>query len=180
MTGNATNFGTAGDQPGMLRWYVVQTQTYRESLAAQHLRSQDYTVFLPLRKRTRRHARKLDSVLVPFFPKYLFVQLNLSHHQWRSINGTRGVTRVISFGERPEPVPPGIIEALQLNCDAGGVFEGEELKVGQSVRILAGPFADLIGELDRLGPAGRVRILLDIMGRRMPITVGRDSVTSTG
>ena len=38
------------------------------------------------------------------------------------------------------------------------------MATGQSVRILSGPFANVVGRLERLDAAGRVRVLLDMMG----------------
>ncbi len=124
--------------------------------------------------KTRRHARKLDTVFVPFFPNYLFVHLDLSRERWRSINGTYGVARVVMRGEMPAPAPIGVVEALRQACDERGVLiQGCDLSEGQRVRILAGPFADLIGELERLDDSQRVRVLLDIMGGRVPVLVDR-------
>jgi hypothetical protein len=35
---------------------------------------------------------------------------------------------------------------------------------GKAVRILSGPFADFIGTLEQLDEAGRVQVLLELMG----------------
>jgi transcriptional antiterminator RfaH len=48
-----------------------------------------------------------------------------------------------------------------------------DLSEGQQVRILAGPFVDLVGELEQLDDCQRVRVLLDIMGGRFPVLVSR-------
>ncbi|MEF3364980.1 hypothetical protein V3H18_00365 [Methylocystis sp. 9N] len=41
------------------------------------------------------------------------------------------------------------------------------LREGQSVRVVAGPFASAIGILERLDANGRVRVLLDIMNGKV-------------
>ncbi len=157
------------------RWYAVQCLAHRESAAQSHLENQSYSVFLPRRMKTRRHARKLETVLVPFFPNYLFVSLDVSRERWRSINGTYGVARLVMRGEVPAPAPVGVVEALRSACDERGVLSRScELVDGQRVRILAGPFAELVGELERLDDSQRVRVLLDIMGGRFPVLVPRD------
>jgi len=46
----------------------------------------------------------------------------------------------------------------------------------QSVRILTGPFADFVGKLDRLDDAGRVRVLLDMMGTAVPVALHRSAL----
>jgi len=161
------------------RWYAVQCQPHRERTAAAHLANQDFPVFLPLREKTRRHAHKIESVKVPFFPGYLFVQLDLSRDRWRSVNGTLGVSHLVMQGQRPLPAPAGIIEALQENCDDAGVLLwAADLVPGQAVRVLTGPFADLIGELERMTDTGRLRVLLDIMGGRTPVLLPRGTVVA--
>ena len=159
------------------RWYAVQCQAHREKLALRHLVNQDFCAFLPLREKTRRHARKIETVLTPFFPGYVFVQLDLSRARWRSINGTVGVAHLVMQGERPAPAPEGVIEALKDSCDENDILAYEAaLRPGQPVRVLMGPFADLIGELEQLDDSGRVRVLLDLMGGRMPVLLPRKNV----
>jgi len=156
------------------RWYAVQCQPHRERGAAIHLANQDFQVFLPCREKTRRHARKIETVRVPFFPGYLFVELDLTRDRWRSVNGTFGVSRLVMQGEWPAPAPRGVIEALRDTCDESGLLRWQaDLTLGQPVRVLTGPFTDFIGELDQLSDTGRVRVLLDILGGRTPVFLPR-------
>ncbi len=77
-------------------------------------------------------------------------------------------------GDRPQPVPHGVVEALIASTDGRGVLrfdEGGRWVVGQRARILAGPFAEQIGLLQRLENNDRVRLLLDIMGGRISVTL---------
>jgi transcription termination/antitermination protein NusG len=49
------------------------------------------------------------------------------------------------------------------------------LRPGQKVKVKAGPFADLVGTLDRLDNAGRAKVLLEIMsGERCVSMAGHD------
>src|SRR5437016_11201899 len=80
------------------RWYAVHTLPLRETYAEGHLRNQGFATFLPKRHKTVRHARKLRAVEAAFFPRYLFVVLDLARHQWRSVNGTYGVSRLVMRG----------------------------------------------------------------------------------
>jgi len=166
---------------GEARWYAVQSQPHRERGAAAHLANQDFEVFLPCREKSRRHARRIDTVRVPFFPGYLFTRLDLARQQWRSINGTFGVVRVVMQGDRPAPAPRGIVEALIEASGEDGLLRWQpDLKLGQSVRVVVGPFSDFIGELDRMSDAGRVRVLLDIMGGRIPVELARTDIVPDG
>jgi transcriptional antiterminator RfaH len=116
-------------------------------------------------------------VLVPFFPGYLFVRLDLTLDPWRSINSTVGVVQLVMQGEKPAPAPRGIVETLISACDESGVIIWRaDLAPGQQVRLLDGPFVGLIGQLDRVSDADRVCVLLEIMGGRTPVFVSRQSV----
>ena len=80
-------------------------------------------------------------------------------------------------GDMPAPVPAGIVETLQQSCDEDGVIHWQaEIKPGQRVQIVEGALAEFVGQLERLDAAGRVRILLNILGRRTPIVLPRESV----
>lgn len=161
------------------RWYAVQCLSNREAGAAAHLENQDFPVFLPRRRKTRRHARRIETVLVPFFPGYLFVTLDLSRDRWRCVNGTYGVASLVMNGEVPAPVPNGIVECLQRSCDEEGLIHWQgDMRPGQHVQIVEGALAEFVGRLERVDAAGRIRVLLDILGRQTPIYLPRQSVIS--
>jgi transcriptional antiterminator RfaH len=153
------------------RWYLVRTLTGRELLAAEQLGRQDFEVFLPKQPRTVRHARKIRVALAAYFPGYLFVRLDVTQQRWRSVNGTLGVARLVGSGERPTPVPGGVVEALQAAADARGVLAGPPLQAGQQVRIVAGAFAERLATIERLDDAGRVRVLLEIVTGQVAVTL---------
>lgn len=154
------------------RWYVARTLPNREVGAAMQLGAQGFRVFLPKIARTVRHARKMRLVRAPAFPAYLFVALDLNRDRWRSVNGTFGVARLVGADERPLPVPRGVVEAMLDTLDETGVCRFDQgLLTGQRVRVIRGPFAEQLGELVRLDGAGRVRVLLEIMGGKIPAIV---------
>ena len=105
------------------------------------------------------------------FLRYLFVVLDLARHQWRSVNGTFGVSRLVMRGDEPHPVPGGVVETLIATADAQGILQlGDKLQIGAAVRLMAGPFAEQLAILDHLDDTGRVRVLLDILGRQVAIS----------
>src|SRR5262249_14310032 len=112
-----------------------------------------------------------------FFPRYLFVALDLRRQMWRSIYGTIGVATLVTSGGRPTPLPIGIVERLiELSDDRGIVNFGPKLKAGDRVEIMSGPFASLIGVLESLDASGRVRVLLEILGGEVPVRTTVDAV----
>ena len=80
-------------------------------------------------------------------------------------------------GDQPYPVPRGVVEALIAAADARGILQlTRELQVGRPVRLMAGPFAEQLAILDHLDDSGRVRVLLDILGRKVAISTGVNNV----
>jgi transcription elongation factor/antiterminator RfaH len=158
------------------QWFVVHTLPSGEVRAENNLKNQGFQAFMPKRQKTVRHARKLATVEAPFFPRYLFVALDIERDQWRKVNGTFGVARLVMCGDKPQPVPSGVVEALIASADDRHILHlGEKLKIGSKVRLLAGPFADQLAILEDLDDSGRVRVLADILGRQVLVsTVARN------
>jgi transcription elongation factor/antiterminator RfaH len=160
------------------RWFVTRTLPQRELQAATQLRNQGFRAFMPRHWRNRRHARKVETISAPLFPRYLFVVLNRSIDRWRSINGTLGVERLLMQGGEPLPVPTGVVESLIAAADgSGNVHFNADLKEGQRVKITAGVFAEFVGQLERLDDNGRVRVLLEILGGKVRVTIPQTLLT---
>jgi len=157
------------------RWYVAGALANREFGAALQLEAQGFHVFLPYVIKSARHARRTYEVKRAAFPGYMFVALDAKWRRWRSINGTFGVTRLITGGDgAPAPVPRGVVEALFPYLDESGACRFDrDLVVGQTVRVLTGPLADVIGRLVRLDAHGRVQVLLQILGGQVYATLER-------
>jgi transcription elongation factor/antiterminator RfaH len=159
------------------RWYAVHTLPFAEARAEGQLWNQGFRTFQPKRHKTVRHARRLSTVEAPYFPRYLFVVLDLARHQWRKVNGTFGVSRLVMRGDQPHPVPRGVVEALIATADARGILQlADNLQVGGPVRLMAGPFAEQLAILDHLDDSGRVRVLLDILGRQVAISTAANNI----
>src|ERR1700693_1637038 len=105
------------------RWYAVQTRQYAEKRAQAQLEQQNFRTFLPKRRKTIRHARKLSTVTAAFFPGYLFVLLDLNRDRWRSVNGTFGISTLVMAGELPCPVPAGVVANMCGLAHAAGLLQ---------------------------------------------------------
>jgi transcription elongation factor/antiterminator RfaH len=159
------------------RWYLVHARPKSEQKAQRHLCAQGFRAYLPQIRKTIRHARQLRTVLAPLFPRYLFVTLDLERDLWLSVRSTVGVSRLFAHQDgRPVPVPVGIVESLIVQSDGNLTRLDSGLARGQHVRILTGPFADLIGTLERLDESGRVQVLLAIMGTAVPVSLHRSAL----
>jgi len=158
------------------RWYLVHTLPRNEQRARLHLEAQGFRTHLAEISKTVRHARRLRTVRAPLFPRYLFLILDLDRDRWLSVRGTFGVSSLFSCDERPVPVPPGVVEALIEHGSQANLALCEGLRKGQRVRILTGPFAEIVGRLDRLDENGRVRVLVEIMGTAVRVGINRSSL----
>src|SRR5579871_1851994 len=105
------------------RWYVVQTQVNGEAKAAQNLLRQGYEIYMPRYLKRRRHARKVDFVAKPLFPRYLFVAIDMATQRWRSIQSTQGVSHLVCAGDRPAQVGDSVIDALRAREDEVGFIK---------------------------------------------------------
>ena len=157
------------------RWYAAKTQPTKEGLAEIHLKRQRFACFCPKIRAANprlRRGRPPSSVSAPLFPGYIFVQLDLDRDQWRSVNGTIGVSKLVQFGDAPAAIPKGFIEGLRDGAnDEGYLSLGSEAQPGDTVRLAGGAFDGLIGKVLRTESKGRVAILLQLLSREMPVIV---------
>jgi len=158
----------------MNRWYVAQTHPNGEEKAAWHLRRQDFSVYLPRFEKRRRHARKLDWVKAPLFPRYLFIEMDPEQARWRCINSTVGISMLVCHGGRPAPVPPGIVEDISAREDGKGLIRMDlvrPFKPGEKVQITSGAMSDRTGVFQCAVDEDRVALLLELLGRQVSVRV---------
>ena len=164
-------------QSNKRRWFAVETYTESEHKVAVQLRFLSFLPFLPCYCKKVRHAGKETISKAAFFPRYLFVEFDPDRDRWLRINRMIGVKSLVMQGERPVPVPPGVVEKFQAMTDARGYLRlGADLDVGDDVRMMDGPFAEMMGRIERLDGKHRVQILIEMMNGYMPVTMSRDSV----
>ncbi len=161
-------------------WYVAQTHPRAEAKAAEHLTRQGFGVYLPHFRKKRRHARRIDVVKAPLFPRYLFVSIDVATQRWLSIQSTVGVARLICHGEAPAPVQRGIIETLRQREDDDGfiTLPPRLFKPGEELRVLDGAFTGTFGLFEGMTDSERVTILLDLLGRKVRVTLDAESVAA--
>ena len=164
----------------MRRWYVVQTQPHAEARAERHLANQGIEAYLPRHRKTRRHARKVETVLAPLFPRYLFVFLDVERERWRRVNGTVGIVQIVCQGDTPAAVPAGIVEEIRSREDESGavVIEPPSFERGAALRIMQGPLAEQTGLFQQMADQERIVLLLNLLGRDIRVTVPRDAVAA--
>lgn len=163
------------------RWYVVQTQPNAERKADAHLVRQGFQTYLPRYLKRRRHARRIDIVSAPLFPRYMFVTVDIATQRWRAIHSTIGVARMVCNGDEPAPVPMGIVEQLKAGEDAGGFIPLDtrpRFAPGDKIRVLDGVFSTCLGLIDTVTDRERVAILLDLLGRKVRVVLDADFIAA--
>ena len=164
-----------------IRWYVVQTQVNGEAKAALNLQRQGFEVYLPRYQKRRRHARKVDVVAKPLFPRYMFVAVDIATQRWRAVQSTFGVARLVCNGDEPALVPAGVVGAIRAREDGKGYIAIDSRPTftpGDKVRVLAGAFMDSAGLFSGLADHDRVSILLDMLGRKVRVLLDADLVAA--
>src|SRR6516164_3359455 len=160
-------------------WYVAQTHIHAESKATFHLERQGFCVYLPRYLKKRRHARRVDTVAAPLFPRYLFISIDTVTQRWHSIRSTIGITRLVAHGDLPAIVPPAIIEGLKRREDANGFVKLEHrprFASGDKIRVREGAFADVLGLFEGMTSEERVAILLELLGRKVRVVLDMDFI----
>lgn len=163
----------------MKEWYAAYTQSHGEIRALRHLAEQGFDTYLPVYRKRRRHARRIDVVSAPLFSGYVFIGMDIESVAWRVIDSTVGVRYLVRNGDRPAVVPKSIIDSLRAREDMNGHVNFSEIQLltpGDKVRVVGGPFDNLVATFDRMSDRERVVILLELMGRPVQTVVPSEAL----
>ncbi len=181
MDGVRATSDSAPDTSGMHKmksWYALQSKPHKEFQVRASLETRGLQVYLPALLRALAHSRARAEK--PFFPSYLFVRADLDEVGVSTVQYTPGLRRIVSFGEdKPTPVPDQVIEHLQQRLQAMKTFDrkGEVISPGDRVIITSGVLKDYEALFDRrLTPEGRVRLLIHLLSRPVPVVVTTDMI----
>jgi transcriptional antiterminator RfaH len=105
--------------------------------------------------------------------------LDIDTDRWRSVNGTRGVSKLITLDEKPVGVPSSIIERLKLREDTEGLVPLDTLGMfvaGDKIHILEGTFSGYSAIYEKMDDKKRVQLLLNFLGRETRVQLPRYAV----
>jgi len=155
------------------RWFVVHTQPNGEAKAQANLARQGFDTYLPRYLKKRSHARRVEMVPAPYFPRYIFVAVDMVAQRWRAISSTVGVSRLVTRGDEPAAVVASVVAELRQREGPAGFLSQQSAtdryKAGDIVRVREGVFSDLCGEFEAATDAERVALLLEMLGRKVRI-----------
>jgi transcriptional antiterminator RfaH len=160
-------------------WIVVNTRPHAEQTALENLQRQTYEAYCPMLRKRRSHARRVEMVLRPLFPGYLFARCGKQARQWRPVLSTYGVRTVVRAGEEPSLIDHGFIASLKAReIDGAIVRPAKPYEVGQKVQIAGGgAFDGIVATIIDLEEEERVVVLLDVLQRATRLTLDVGAVT---
>jgi len=142
-------------------WYALRVKPHKERAVSRLLQSRDIQMFFPTLRVKPVNPRSAKEK--PYFPGYLFIKANLSEMGKNAFSWIQGTHGLVVFGGIPAVVPERLINDLQaklteLNAQQPGRLQ---VKKGESVRIVSGPFAGYEAIFDAHLPGSeRVQVLL--------------------
>ncbi len=165
-----------------MHWYLVHTKPRQEACALQNLNSQGYDCYLPLLSSEKILRNQIIKASEPLFPRYLFIRLDTGHtaKSWTPIRSTRGVSKLVSFGNQPARVADELVESIRARESSGGINEKRLFKPGEPIRVVDGPFAGVEGIFQSLDGTQRVMILIELMSKPVKMAVSPTSIRRIG
>lgn len=161
------------------RWFAVWTRSQYEPAVEESLQRKQLDVFLP---RVRVASRRRDRRRIlerPLFPGYLFVRFAPSPEGYIRIANTEGVARILgNRWDELHPIPDQQVEAVRRIVSASNEARSLPwIRVGDRVRIVAGPLADLEG-LVQAWRGGRATFVVsvDLLQRSVGVEVAGEVV----
>jgi len=166
------------------QWYVVNTYSGHEQKVKEKIESkiesmdmQDniFRIIIPEINEVEIKDGVKKEKTKKMFPGYILVEMIMSDESWYIIRNTPGVTGFIgSYGHKakPTPLPPQEIDKILSTMGISRLDSDSELKVGESVNIIDGPFKGMTGRIDSIDKDNnRLNVLIDLFGQETPVEV---------
>lgn len=150
----------SGCSPDVSRWYVLETKPKQETRAECNLRGWGVETLAPRirESRRRRGSREIAYRITPLFPGYIFARFN-DVDLAAKVRLTRGVRRIVGFGEHATPVDEEVIALVRGRIRGDGFVQIAEPRPGDLIRVAEGPFRSLVGVFERESD-GRDRVMV--------------------
>lgn len=161
------------------QWYLLQCKPMQQDRAEQHLGNQDFQTFTPRHPVKRVRRGKYVTCTEKLFPGYVFIRLDETC-DWRALNATRGVSRVVSFNGQPHPVSQDLIEELKRRFNEDGALAKPLFEPGDKVQITEGCFKHIEAIVKATTADERIVVLLNIMHTRQAVTVHVTQLAKAG
>lgn len=160
-------------------WYVVHSYSGYENKVKQNLEQRIETmdmqgsifeVVVPTEEEVEIREGKKRTTRKRVFPGYILVHMILDDESWYVVRNTPGVTGFVGSGTRPIPLTESEVSKILDRMEAEQPRIKVNFRLGETVRIVEGPFADFMAVVDEIYPErGKVRVLVSFFGRETPV-----------
>ena len=173
----------------MFRWFVINTYSGHENKVKANLEHR--IVSMNQGPRFRRVVVPTEQVIETkdgqkvqtekrVLPGYVLVNMDLNDEAWTVVKGTPGVTAFVGAGAKPVPLSQPEIDRILHSGATGGAPSQKaqvEFSLGESVKVTSGPLSDFDGEIVDVNPdQQKLKVLVDIFERQVPVELGFDQV----
>ena len=106
-------------------------------------------------------------------PGYILVEMVLNEDSWYVVRNTPGVTGFVGNGNEPTALRPEEVNKILKRMETTETIYNLDFKIGESVRIMGGPFNEFIGKVAEIDPdRSKVKVMVDFFGRETPVELG--------
>ena len=165
-------------------WYVVNTVSGYEykvkeklemRINSMDLHENIFRVIVPEQKEIEYKNGVKKEKVKKMFPGYVLVEMVMSDEAWYIVRNTAGVTGFIGSsgkGAKPIPLLPQEVDKILNSMGMSRVDVESELKVGDTVNIVDGPFSGMTGKVDNIDlENNRLNIIIDLFGQETNVDV---------
>ncbi len=165
-------------------WYVVNTYAGHENRVKDYLEKRLETmgiadnlfqIIVAEETQIEVKNKKSKEVVKNIFPGYVFVEMIMTDEAWYVVRNTPGVTGFIGSsggGAKPFPVAKSEIENVLRRIGKSDKNVEVQFKVGDTVKILSGPFSGMEGIVDSMNDQTQVAtVLIILFGRETPTDI---------
>ncbi|HEV2127253.1 MAG TPA: transcription termination/antitermination protein NusG [Thermomicrobiales bacterium] len=161
------------------QWYVLHTysgyenkvkKTIESRVEAYDLEDRVFEIVVPTQEEIEIRNGQRHTVQKKVFPGYVLVRMNIDEETWYQLRNTPGVTGFISINNKPVPLGEEEARAILKGMTAEAPKVAVSFALGDSVRIIDGPFADFRGQIDDINhEKGKIKVLVSFFGRETPV-----------
>lgn len=167
-----------GEEKREKRWYALHVMTGQEEMVrrtierivkAKGLEDKISRVLVPTHEVPKYRKGKRVMVKEKVFKGYVFVEMELDPGTWHLIRNVPGVTGFVG-GDEPVPLSQEEVDSLLIRVGEMAPRLRPAFLVGDTVRVIAGPFAEHIGKVQGVNPVReRVKVSISLFGRETPV-----------
>lgn len=142
----------------------------RQRIESMGMEDKIFNVLVPIEKKIKIKAGKRKVVEEKIYPGYVLVEMIVTDDSWYVVRNTPRVTGFVGSGTTPTPVSPEEIKELQKRMGVEEPKYKMDIMLGDSVKIVDGPFKDTDGKVAEVDEErGRLRVLISMFGRETPV-----------